>query len=161
MSHRAARARPKSIQRTEPRTIPGLVLWQASKLWQRHLASALKPHGIGGTEFVVLAGAVRLSQEQTRVSQSLLAAATKVDPMTVSQVMRSLLAKKLVKRVVCPGDRRAYDVVPTERGVDVAAAALSSVIRVHRRFFAALAKEREVEELLALLHKLIQANGRS
>lgn len=148
---------PPRKQRRDPRHIPGFLLWQASKLWQRHLSNTLKPLQLGSTEFVILGNLVRLAEQETWVSQIMLSDATKVDPMTTSHVIRSLHRKKLVKRVIHPEDRRAYYVVPTERGVALAERARDEIIQLSGHFFASL--KQDEAQFLITLQNLIEANN--
>jgi hypothetical protein len=80
----------------DPMGVPGFVLWQVSKLWQRALTNALKPFNIGSTEFVVLGNAVRLAQLGQPATPTMLTEATKIDRMTASQTLRSLEKKGLI-----------------------------------------------------------------
>ena len=122
-------------EKVDPRGIPGFVLWQVSKLWQRYLSSALKPFGIGSTEFVVLGNAVRLSQMGIRATQTMLVEATKVDRMTASQTLRSLERKGLVERFDLAADKRTFHVAPTKSGTKIADDGLGEVIKAHTKFF--------------------------
>jgi MarR family transcriptional regulator for hemolysin len=139
-----------------PPTIPGFVLWQVSKLWQRHLAAALKPFGIGSTEFVVLGNAVRLAQLGQDVTPMMLVAATKIDRMTASQTMRSLEKKGLIERRDLPDDKRTFHVVPTHKGEQLADNALGKVIEAHLKFFEPL--QEQTEQYLAIMQKLLKEN---
>jgi MarR family transcriptional regulator for hemolysin len=140
----------------DPQTIPGFVLWQVSKLWQRHLAAALKPFGVGSTEFVVLGNAVRLTQLGREVTPMMLMAATKIDRMTASQTIRSLEKKGLIERRDLPDDKRTFHVVPTQEGEQLADAALGKVIEAHLKFFEPL--QDQTEQYLAMMQKLIKEN---
>lgn len=141
----------------DPSTIPGFVLWQLSKLWQRQLTTALKPFGIGGTEFVVLGNTVRLARLGQPVTPAILMDATKIDRMTASQTIRSLEKKRLIERADTPSDRRTFRIVPTLAGTKLADEALGKVIEVHTAFFAPLGNETNL--FLAHMLKLIQEHS--
>jgi DNA-binding MarR family transcriptional regulator len=115
--------------------IPGFLLWQVSKLWQRRLNASLKDLGISGTQAVILGNIVRFDGQGEKATQILLSRLTKVDPMTVSQALRTLEKKKLVRRIVPKEDRRAFYVLPTAKGVNVTAQALERFIEAHLEFF--------------------------
>jgi DNA-binding MarR family transcriptional regulator len=118
---------------------------------------ALKPFGIGSTEFVVLGNAVRLSQRDQSVTPAALMEMTKVDRMTASQTIRSLEKKGLVERVNFPDDRRTFSIMPTKTGAKLADDALGKVIEAHARFFAPL--RQDTNQYLALTQKLIEENN--
>ncbi len=141
----------------DPNAIPGFVLWQASKLWQRHLNTALKPFGIGSTEFVVIGNAVRLSQLGQYVTPAALMEMTKVDRMTASQTIRSLEKKGLIQRVNLPDDKRTFNIAPTKTGAKLADDALGKVIEAHTKFFAPL--RQDTNQYLALTQRLIEENN--
>jgi DNA-binding MarR family transcriptional regulator len=115
--------------------IPGFLLWQVSKLWQRRLNAALKDLGISGTQAVILGNIVRFEGQGKKATQILLSRLTKVDPMTISQSLQTLEKKKLIQRVASKEDRRAFYVLPTAKGVKVTAEALDRFIQAHLEFF--------------------------
>ena len=136
--------------------IPGYLLWQVSKLWQRRLNGALGELGLSSTQAVILINVPRLNQEQRTVTQMLLAEVTKVDRMTVSQSIRSLERKGLVKRVVAATNKRAYHVAVTKIGGKVAMQALERIIAAHDAFFASLGQR--AGEYITLMQELIKSN---
>jgi DNA-binding MarR family transcriptional regulator len=141
---------------TETENIAGFLLWQVSKLWQRHLTLALKDLNLPSTQAVILANVLRLGEEGKSVTQSLLSTATKVDPMTTSQALRSLEQKRLITRRTPKADLRAKHVQLTQRGRDVAFESISRLAKVHHTFFLPLKDENR--QVVAYLHKLVQAN---
>ncbi len=141
----------------DPFSIPGFVLWQASKLWQRHLTAALKPCGVGSTELVVLGNVVRLSLLRQQATPLKLMAITKVDRMTASQTLRSLQKKGLVTRSRLPGDQRTFRLRPTKAGLKLADDALGLTIRAHEKFFGPLKGKTNL--FLDLMRHLIVENS--
>lgn len=137
--------------------IPGYLLWQVSKLWQRKLNTALKSLGLSSTQAVILINVPRLNQEKRPVTQMLLAEVTKVDRMTVSQSIRTLERKGLVKRVVASGNKRAYHVALTEAGSTISMEAMHRIVAAHEAFFSPLADQ--TGEYISLTHRLIEANN--
>jgi DNA-binding MarR family transcriptional regulator len=140
----------------EAETIPGFLLWQVSKLWQRHLTLALQDLHLASTQAVILANALRFSEEGRQVTQALVSDAAKVDRMTTSQSLRSLQKKGYVTRVAVPGDKRAYLIQLTPNGRRVAFAAIERLAATHRAFFKPL--ENQTAEVVGYLLKLIEAN---
>lgn len=143
----------------DPQTMPGFVLWQVSKLWQRTLTNALKPFDIGSTEFVVLGNTVRLSQLGQQVTPAMLVGATKIDRMTASQTLRSLDKKRLIERVGALQDKRTFHVVPTKAGAKLADDALGKVIQAHKTFFDPLENGHDNAHFLRLMQKLIEGSN--
>jgi len=149
---------PRMTTGDEAQRIPGYLLWQVSKLWQRRLNSALADLDLSSTQAVILMNVPRLNQERRAVTQSALAEATRVDRMTVSQSIRTLERKRLITRVPAPTDRRAYHVELTERGVAVASSALERISASHAAFFEPL--ESDLRLYVQLTQRLIRANVR-
>lgn len=137
--------------------IPGFLLWQVSKLWQRRLNSALKELRLSSTQAIILGNIVRLTGQKKKVTQIALSEATKIDPMTTSQAIRTLEKKKLIKRVVAKEDKRAFFVLPTRLGERVTLKALQKIVEAHEAFFKPL--EATVDSFSADLQKLINSNN--
>jgi len=134
--------------------IPGFLLWQVSKLWQRHLNAALKDLGLTSTQAIILGNIVRMTGQKKTVTQVALSEITKVDPMTTSQAIRTLEKKKLIRRVVVKIDKRAFSIVPTQRGAQVTLRALQAFVEAHESFFKPV--EQEMETFARGLQKLIK-----
>ncbi len=134
--------------------IPGFLLWQVSKLWQRQLNSVLKDLDLSSTQAVILGNIVRMTGQKKPVTQISLADQTKVDPMTTSQSIRTLEKKKLIKRIVSEKDKRAFSIQPTTNGVKVTLEALQRIAQAHEEFFQPL--EKELNLFSYELQKLIQ-----
>jgi len=127
----------------EAETIPGFLLWQVSKLWQRHLTLALLDLKLPSTQAVILANVLRFTEEGRPVTQAMLAEVAKVDRMTASQSLNSLELKRYVTRKASPGDRRANSVLLTTKGRRVALEAIKRFAATHSAFFSPLAGETE------------------
>lgn len=136
--------------------IPGFLLWQVSKLWQRHLNSVLGDLGVSSTQAIILGNIVRMAGQNKEATQVLLSEVTKVDPMTTSQALRTLEKKKLVRRVASKDDKRAYCVKATAKGVEVTSEALDRMIEAHLSFFKPL--EDQLEEFTNHLQQLVKSN---
>lgn len=139
--------------------IPGFLLWQVSKLWQRCLADALVDLKISSTQAVILGNVVRLSGQNKAVTQIMLSESTKVDPMTISQAIRTLERKKLVKRVAAQSDKRAYHVQATAKGLEVTDQALQRFVAAHEAFFEPL--KDDLESFALQLQQLVEASRSS
>jgi DNA-binding MarR family transcriptional regulator len=136
--------------------IPGYVLWQVAKLWQRKLNEALKALQLSSTQAVILINIPRLTKERQDVTQTTLSHVTKVDRTTVSQSIRSLEKKELIRRIVPSDNRRAYHVELTETGRVIATQALNRIAEAHAAFFQQ--PQSDTDAFLAYMLNLIQAN---
>jgi len=87
----------------------------------------------------------------------LLAEVTKIDRMTLSQSIRTLERKGLVKRIPALTNKRAYHVELTKIGSDIAMQAVRRIITAHEAFFASLAQS--TAEYVRLTSRLINANN--
>src|SRR5579863_4265788 len=139
---------------SEAEAIAGFLLWQVSKLWQHHLTTALQDLNLPPTQAVILANALRLSEEGLDVTQSLLSKATKVDRMTTSQTMRSLERKRLITRRSSKEDLRTNQVHLTKRGRKVAFATVARLAAAHQAFFLPLRGDKR--QIVTYLQKLVR-----
>lgn len=141
----------------EAEKIPGYLLWRVSRLWQRKLNSALTDLKLSSTQAIILINVPRLNQENKVVTQMLLAEVTLIDRMTLSQSIRTLERKGLIKRVVPANNKRAYHVELTASGKDISMLAVQRIIAAHQQFFASLAQNEG--EYVTVTQRLIEANN--
>jgi DNA-binding MarR family transcriptional regulator len=141
---------------SEAEAIPGFLLWQVSKLWQRHLTLALHDLKLPSTQAVILANALRFSEEGRPATQAMLSEAAKVDRMTASQSLRSLELKGYVTRETSPGDKRSNRVALTTEGRRVALKTIKRFASTHTKFFKPLASE--TTAVVGYLQLLVEAN---
>ncbi len=116
----------------------GFLLWQVTNLWQREIKKALEVHSITHSQFVLMASIHWLTLQQKEVTQVVLSAHTKIDPMTTSTVLRTLQSKELIMRQEHPTDTRAKTVALTEKGKEVIKKAVVTVESFDNKFFAPL-----------------------
>jgi DNA-binding MarR family transcriptional regulator len=141
---------------SEAETIAGFLLWQVSKLWQQHLALALKDLGLPPTQAVILANVLRLSEEGGEVTQSSLSKATKVDRMTASQTLKSLETKRLITRRSSKSDSRTNQIRLTDHGRETAFEAVARLAAAHQTFFRSLKGDKRT--MVSYLQRLVRAN---
>src|SRR5689334_9465151 len=98
----------------KPEESSGFLLWQVTSLWQRSIKKALEQYGITHSQFVLMASIHWLTLHKQEVTQIVLSAHTKIDPMTTSTVLRTLQQKKLIIRQEHTTDTRAKLVALTE-----------------------------------------------
>lgn len=121
----------------KPEASPGFLLWRVSTLWRRAIEAVLTPLDLTHPQFVVLATIGWLTKEGKKVNQAEIARQAALDPNTTSQILRSLQAKKLIKRKHSV-DERSKSPELTDLGRDSLAKALPEVEKADAKFFAAL-----------------------
>ncbi|MBN8219425.1 MAG: MarR family transcriptional regulator [Spirochaetes bacterium] len=133
---------------------PGFLLWQATSLWQREIRRALVAFDLTHSQFVLIASIHWLTLGGNEVTQATLSQHSKIDPMTVSQVLRALQVRKLVRRRAHSSDTRAKAVELTEAGRGVVHEAVKAVEKFDMEFFAPLGSG--LREFNNALKKLIK-----
>jgi DNA-binding MarR family transcriptional regulator len=120
-----------------PGTSPGFLLWRVTLRWQRLMTEALRPLGLTHVQFVLLACAWWLSQEEQAPNQLAIATQAGVNVKMASEVLRRLAEKGLVEQRTDPRDRRAKVVAVTPGGVRLAQEAIAVVELADAGFFSA------------------------
>jgi DNA-binding MarR family transcriptional regulator len=132
-----------------PGESPGFLLWQATRRWQRELTAALKPLELTHVQFVLLASVWWLGEPTQRE----LADQAATDPMMTSQVVRALEKRGLVERRPDPNDGRAWRLVATASGAELAQRAIRVVEDADAAFFEPV----DAAALMATLRGLTRA----
>jgi DNA-binding MarR family transcriptional regulator len=141
-------------QFTLPEESTGYLLWQVMHGWQRHLEGELANLGITHLQFVLLAGIGWVTRSGELLTQVNLAEFCKIDVMQVSQVVRKLEAKQLVKRSPHPTDTRAKVLVLTSEGEVVLQKAVPLVESLDADFFGQCNKSNLQKELQKLYQRI-------
>jgi DNA-binding MarR family transcriptional regulator len=134
---------------------PGFLLWHATLRWQREMAAALRPMGLTHVQFVLLASTWWLAAEGRRPNQRELADHAGTNVMMTSQVVRSLEARRLLRRESDAEDTRALQLEVTPEGEALVLRALKAVEDADKRYFSS------VEDQERLLGALRRMAGRS
>ena len=113
----------------------GFLLWRATNAWQRAQRATLEPFGLTHVQFALLS-ALAETDARRGLSQAEVSDRSGVDPMTTSQVLRSLQNRKLVDRESSIDDKRAFRVTVTTEGRALVKRALPKVERTDAEFFA-------------------------
>jgi len=136
----------------QPEQSSGFLLWQVTNLWQREIKKALEPYGLTHSQFVLLASILWLTVNRQEVTQIILSAHTKIDPMTTSTVLRTLQEKKLIQRQEHVTDTRAKTVALTDEGKKITKKAVVTVEKFDNDFFSLLGnKTNDFNSKLAML----------
>lgn len=141
-----------------PEDSPGFLLWLVSTTWRRQVEAALAPLGLTHPQFVTLAGIGWLTRTGDPVSQAALGRHVRLDPNTMSQILRGLEKRGLIRRDT-GRDTRAKNPSLSEEGARLVAAAVPLVEAVDARFFRPMCGGQRMME--ASLERLLEvAEGR-
>ena len=152
------RAPPLPTRLAGPAESPGFLLWKISNAWQRRQRMALQAFGLTHSQFVVLATATWFGAEEV-LTQARIAQLSGIDPMTTSQVLRTLETAALIQRVDHPKDPRAKSITVTRAGRDLARKAVVVVEDTDAAFFEPLAAD--TKRLVAMFQTLVAGNERT
>lgn len=133
---------------------PGFLMWQVTNAWQRQVRAALAPLELTHVQYAILASLVALeNQDGVAVTQRAVGDAAASDPMTTSQVVRGLEARKLLTRRTHPSDGRAWRLGTTASGRRLVSRADPLVRAADASFFAGLNRGR-LDQLSSALFTL-------
>lgn len=118
-----------------PGESPGFLLWHATLRWQRSITAALAPLDLTHVQFVLLACAWWLCENDEEPNQQTLARQAGTDVRMTSQVLRTLEGKGLLERRIDPIDTRAKRLRLTPAGVELAKRAVTVVEEVDQQVF--------------------------
>ncbi len=119
-----------------PEDSPGFLLWQLTNQWQQQQRKALAKLKLTHAQFVVLAGLLWLStHSEEDITQSQLAELVTMDKMMVSDLMVTLMKKKLLQRGEHAKDSRAYALSLTAKGRQLVLKAIPVVEGIDAAFF--------------------------
>lgn len=138
-----------------PEISPGFLLWQISTSWRTSIEAVLKSIGLTHPQFVVLATLGWLTRSGERVSQADIGKMAKLDPNTISQILRGLEQKAWIKRDPS-SDGRAKNPTLTPKGIQILAQAVPSVEMADAEFFNVL-NAQEMKTLLGVFQRLTSA----
>lgn len=136
-----------------PKQSPGFLLWHVSTSWRSSIESVLKALGLTHPQFVVLATTGWLTRNNKLITQVAIGKMAGLDPNTISQVIKGLEQRSLIKRKQS-SDGRAKNVSLTEKGAETLSQALPAVEKADAEFFNVLTTN-DKAALLVLFQKLI------
>jgi len=140
-----------SVHDTPDRS-PGFLLWHISTSWRSSIETILKPIGLTHPQFVVLATLGWLTRKGDRVTQAAIGEMAGLDPNTISQIIKGLEQKELIKREPS-SDGRAKNPVLTFKGSKILTQALPVVETTDAQFFNSLSNK-EMECMIRIFQKL-------
>lgn len=137
-----------------PEDSPGFLLWQTTITWQRLIKKALESYDVSHAQFVIMAVLLWLEGQDKAVTQIEIVRMTKLDKMTVSKSLKSLVTSGLVKREEHAEDTRAKTVTLTPKGKTLVSKLVPIVENVDSDFFKDLQKK-EQDTLVKILCQLV------
>ena len=124
-------------------------------MWHAEIQEALKELKITHSQFVVITALGYFSQQNTQLTQVELARYINMDVMTLSKLLKKLIAMEYIERQMHETDTRAKVIFLTPKGVEVMNEAIVKVENVDHAFFRKLSVS-EHKEFAAMLEKLGQ-----
>ena len=127
-------------------------MWQISRAWQRGQDRVLREFELTQMQFAVLAHLVFLLRQKEQVSQQELADYAGIEKMQMSQVLKLMESRDLIKRKRQPGMGRALAVVPTTKGRQKLKKALPAIEAFDLEFFYGKDRNADLNRLAGLLN---------
>jgi MarR family transcriptional regulator, organic hydroperoxide resistance regulator len=115
---------------------PGFLLWKASNLHQKLQRKALLEVDLTPSQFSILACYFFLSSKSSSVTQTDVCRHAGIDKMLISDLTKTLIKKKCLKKIANKNDRRSYSIKLTENGEDKCNQALKIIEPLDAKFFA-------------------------
>ena len=119
----------------KPEDSPGFLLWQITNHWQRLQRAALLKLNITHAQFVILAALLYLTNQNEPVNQKIISDLTGIDKMSTSDLISTLLKKKMIKKTKSKSDARAFSLSLTVKGKNIVLKAIPVVEKIDIAFF--------------------------
>ena len=133
-----------SIYKDEYKKSTGLLFIRTYHKWHGLIKNKLRTIDLTHPQFVVLTTLAALLRQQEWVNQTDIARFSDMDVMTVSQIIRLLVKKRLIMREVHPKDSRANIILLTDTGLQKVNQALPLVEGIDQAFFGKLEDKTEI-----------------
>lgn len=124
-----------SFRFEQPEDSPGFLLWQTTIIWQRLIKQALQAYDISHPQFIIMAILLWANEVKKTPTQSFISKQSKLDKMTVSQAIKKLVAKSLLKRQESKQDTRAKLISLTIEGEKLIQTLLPIIESIDDNFF--------------------------
>jgi MarR family transcriptional regulator, organic hydroperoxide resistance regulator len=131
----------------------GFLLWQTNVIWQRLIKQELEEYAISHSQFVIMASLMWFELHHIATTQITIIKWTKLDKMTVSKSLKTLVQSDLVKRVEHKTDTRAKSVSLTKSGKSLIIKLIPIVEKIDEKFFAKITSD-EQQSFIKILRKL-------
>jgi DNA-binding MarR family transcriptional regulator len=138
----------------KPEDSPGFLLWQATMVWQRLIKQVLEPYGVSHASFVIMATLLWFEAHAYDTTQILIAQWSKLDKMTVSKSLKTLVLEGLVHRIEHKKDTRAKSVFLTKKGKYLIHELVPVVEKIDAQFFGRVSAH-DQRSLITVLNGLV------
>ena len=152
---RSARREASEVRPWRPEESLCYRLKHAYHAWTRHFDAALRPLGLTHVQFIALYAIERRRERGEIPSQAQVAAATQLDQMMISKILRLLEERGYLKRSPHPDDPRANALHLTHAGDALVRAALPLVRDAYAAFFDCRLDADSQQELAGLLDRVL------
>ncbi|MCD8185935.1 MAG: MarR family transcriptional regulator [Rikenellaceae bacterium] len=147
------------MENTIPDDDLGFLLTQVSLLKQRIINQALQKIEITYMQFVILAGIYELGGYGKLVSQQTLSVRRRLDKAMVSNVVKTLLGRRLILRQRSAVDKRSFTLNLTPAGLEKALQGKQIARQIDQEFFSGICQTPFRESLQTLLLRNAPSNN--
>lgn len=133
----------------------GFLLWKASNLLQKSHSSALREIEMTPAQFSLMTCLVYISQNEQATS-AVISKHSGMDKMMVSDLVKTLFKKELIRTLPNSEDKRSFIIEPTHKGVRVTNMAVKKIEKIDNAFFKAA---KASKHLAPILKRLISSNS--
>lgn len=147
------------INDDKPGIAPGFLMWKLTHLWQRFMKSKLEKLELTHIQFALLKLLLNKSSSDDRkelITQSEIAHLTDMNVMMVSQVLRNLEKRNIIRRIPHPSDTRAKVVELTTEGEKLINEAFKIVQKANDEFFKPF--EKDMPKITLFIKKILEKN---
>lgn len=134
----------------------GFQVWHLVAIWQRKLNQLLRNSELTHAQYLLLEALLWLSQEHEKVTQVMVARAVQIDPMMVSNLVKMLEKKDLVKRKSDKQDTRAKTLELTSKGQFLIKKVMPEVDKFDAQFYSSMKVNNKA--LAEVIQDLLTAN---
>ena len=126
----------RSLKPTKPNLPQGFYLWRKSNRYTRELKQVLKPFSLTPTQWFVLKAINDLNQTDQQLTHEDVAKALKLHPVVVSDMVKILVRKNLVRKLKPADNKRAFYLSLSPIGRQTLNLSLKVVKDFDQQFFA-------------------------
>jgi DNA-binding MarR family transcriptional regulator len=135
----------------------GFLLWQVSYMWQQEQRrTLLKYHDISQMDYIVLSSTYYLMINKVDVTPTILSKHTKIEPVGIAQLMRSLEKRNLIERYRLDNCGKSHFLKVSDKGIELLNKAIITVESFDDRFFKIVSKK--IDIFNKNLNDLIKSN---
>ena len=134
----------KSMENVLDSDSPGILMWQISTLWRRHVSSALREVDLSHPEYIILKTIALFNDNDEELSQRKLSMTSKLDVNVVSRLVRRLIDVGYIVRCHKENNEKTYFLSLTDEGAKILDKANPIAAKADKEFFAQLSSDQFV-----------------